>query len=631
MKKLIKYLLSAATLCITGASWADSFSEWEMPDEQRQLSIYQIMVASYMHGEGGAPGHTALWGPPGHRVNGNLKGIIESLDYIQSMGMNAIWLTPIFDTTNGWNDEKMQGTGYFATDYFTIDPRFGTNEEFKTLCDEAHARGIYVILDAVYGHHGGCTKTSPKGNSITNIPGTIPPEAKFPESLDYFKEVTEYWMDNYGVDGWRLDQCYQLIQNDHNYWKEIRELVEDICSRRKDRGEKWGTLGYLVGEDWHIASEITTTKGEGLHSVFDFDGCSALRGNPFGNMSWVFTSPQNRGYDKGVVTNLFVGNHDIQRIGSNFENRFDLVNALTCITSWSGPVTFYYNDEFGDLNGIENKGDNARTSGRIEPANDQERQLQEIVRGAFTARKENPAMWRGKANLYEVSSKSLYIIEKHDAETDNHVVTLLPKDNTTYNLGVTGYDYVSGQDVGPNLTLETSVPMVIRLDEYLIPVTDVHVYMNYEGSATDDIFYSFVYDGESSQDPNSGWPGVEMTRNDALTINGISGGWYEYPVPIRLKETGRAMVSDNGTRRYPASMVPGIPLNGKSMAFIYKDGKWSTTQELNITTASGIESILTDEPAANPEYFDLHGRKVSSPSNGIYIMKQGSKFSKAIF
>lgn len=625
--RLSALVAALITVCFVAAS--QSFADWQMPDEQRQLSIYQIMVASYMHGEGGAPGHTDLWGPPGHRVDGNLKGIIESLDYIKSMGMNAIWLTPIFDTTDGWNSEKMQATGYFATDYFNIDPRFGSNEEFKTLCDEAHARGLYVILDAVYGHHGGCGKISPNGNRITDIVGTEPPEAKFPESLEYFKEVTEYWMENYGVDGWRLDQCYQLVQGGHNYWKDIRLHVEDICARRKARGEQWGTLGYLVGEDWHSAPEITTTKLEGLHSVFDFDGCNALRSNPFQYLQWVYSGPQNRGYDAGVVPNLFVGNHDMHRIGGVFENRFDLVNALTSITSWSGPVTFYYNDEFGDLNGIEDKGDNARTTGRIEPANDEERQLQQIIRGAFTARAENPAMWRGTAQLSEIGSKFLYVITKTDTRSDNTVVTLLPKVNTTYDIGAIGYDYVSEREVGPVVSPRRAVPMVIKLTGKVDDTSEVKVYMHYEGAAPDDTFYAFVYDKNGVDSPNAQWPGEIMKRDDSLIVNGLSGGWYVYDVPSRLTYSGMGMVTDNGKRRYPADMEPGIPLDGKSLAFQYKDGQWTTTDDITVS-ASGITELYNPEINSPIEYYDLQGRRVYHPGKGIYLVKRGGRVCRVI-
>ncbi len=150
--------------------------------------------------------------------------------------------------------EKLQATGYFTNDYFKIDPHFGSDAEFRRFVDEAHARGLYVILDGVFGHHGGVTAPSPSGHVLDSTVtacdradgGTG--NVSYPASLEYMKDVATYWIDNYGIDGWRLDQAYQAMQGGHNYWLEIRKAVEDLCASRRARGEKWGTLGYMVGE-----------------------------------------------------------------------------------------------------------------------------------------------------------------------------------------------------------------------------------------------------------------------------------------------------------------------------------------------------------------------------------------------
>ena len=180
-----------------------------MPSEDwRALTIYQIMVGSFMHGDDSAPGYQALWGPDHQRKNGNLKGIIQSLDYIKSLGVNAIWLTPIFDSSEATGGEKLQASGYFCNDYFKIDPHFGTEDDLRELVDRAHERGLYVILDGVFGHHGGVSHPSPAGHTIDSTPtfsdrgedggeGNV----KYPESLDYFKEVATYWIDKVAISG----------------------------------------------------------------------------------------------------------------------------------------------------------------------------------------------------------------------------------------------------------------------------------------------------------------------------------------------------------------------------------------------------------------------------------------------
>ncbi|MDE5979793.1 MAG: starch-binding protein, partial [Muribaculaceae bacterium] len=217
----------------------DSQPVTTLTGDHRELSIYQVMVGSFQHGEGGAPGYTNMWGPEGHRKDGNLRGIINSLDYIKELGMNALWMTPVFDSTNGNGGERLQATGYFCTNYFKIDPKFGTEAEFDELIEEAHNRGIYVILDGVFGHHGGVTAASPEGRYIdtrdntANVRGSDAGNIAYPGSLEYFKEVVRYWM-NRGVDGWRLDQCYQVYQGGHNYWYDLRKEAEAVCQERKN-------------------------------------------------------------------------------------------------------------------------------------------------------------------------------------------------------------------------------------------------------------------------------------------------------------------------------------------------------------------------------------------------------------
>lgn len=255
--------------------------------DPRALTIYQIMVASYQNDPAGAPGYTAMWGPDDARKNGNLRGIINSLDSIKALGVNAIWMTPIFDSSTATGGEKLQATGYFTNDFFSIDPHFGSEADLKELVDKAHARGMYVILDGVFGHHGGVTTPSPSGHTLDTTvvysdrgeqggSGNI----AYPGSLDYIKELATYYIDKYGIDGWRLDQAYQATQGGRNYWLDIRGAVEDLTAARKARGEKWGTLGYMVGEDWGDADVINrgVYRDGGLLSAFDFDGKERISG-----------------------------------------------------------------------------------------------------------------------------------------------------------------------------------------------------------------------------------------------------------------------------------------------------------------------------------------------------------------
>lgn len=454
----------------------DTVIDTGLTGDWRELSIYQIMVGSFMHSDQGTSGYTDMWGPTGHRKNGNLRGIIESLDYIKDLGMNAIWLTPVFDSSNGGNgDEKLKATGYFANDYFTIDPHFGTDADFRELVDKAHERGMYIILDGVFGHHSNCTGASPNGNYIdnrtaSNVRGTDAGNIAYPGSLDYFKEVVRYWMDNYGVDGWRLDQCYQVYQGGHNYWYDLRMEVEAVAQERKARGEQWGTLGYMVGEDWTSAGNITVTAQDGLKSVMDFDGKDNLVNLSYGMESigrYLGSDAATRGYSgDGVNPTIFLSNHDTSRVGDFVDistNPEGLMTRHAAVAAYSGPACTYYGDEIGDKSGDGNSDNKARTSGRITGFNANEQRVHDYVAKVFKARGENPALWRGTVDRQSVSD-NVEVITKTDVGTGNKVICIFSSQDTSVSIGGTGEDLINGGTVSGSVSVKAWIPAFIRMN-----------------------------------------------------------------------------------------------------------------------------------------------------------------------
>lgn len=450
--------------------------------DHRELSIYQIMVACFQHADDGAVGYNAIWGPDNTRANGNLKGIIDALDYIKDLGMNAIWLTPVFDSAGEktlGDGDKIQATGYYATDYFTIDPKFGTLDEFKQLLAGAHERDMYIILDGVFGHSGaaGETLTSPSGNNcyvkssmnVANVRGSEAGNIAFPESLEYFKDVIRYWME-LGVDGWRLDQCYQVYQGGHNYWYDLRLVVDEVCAERKNRGEQWGTLGFMVGEDWAHANEITVTQQDGLKSVMDFDGKDNLVNLQYGvgSIGWFLErDAAERGYvDPGVIPTVFLSNHDTDRVGDKADVNTSPEKLMTrhaAVACYSGPTCTYYGDEIGDKCGTGGGSDNhARTPGRITGFNANEQRVHDYVAKVFNARAENPALWRGTVER-ESRSDDLEVITKTDAETGNKVVVIFSQTDQTVSIGGTGEDLINGGTVNGSVNVSAWVPAFIKM------------------------------------------------------------------------------------------------------------------------------------------------------------------------
>lgn len=444
-------------------------------NDWRSLAIYQVMVGSFLHDEDGSDGYRKLWGPEGERKDGNLRGVIKALDHIKRLGATAIWLTPIFDSTDADGGEKLQGTGYFAKDYFRIDPHFGTEDDLRELVEKAHDRGLYVFLDGVFGHHGGVDKPSPSGYMIDSTPSLSDRgedggegNVKYPESLNYFKEVATYWIDRFDIDGWRLDQAYQLCQGGHNYWCEISQAVNDLCDRRRNEGKPWGTLGYMVGEDWSDAGSISSRifRDGGLKSAFDFDGkqliSGAMNGEDYGGLDngWddvvrIYSSPAERGYfPEDVLPNLFLSNHDGVRVADNFydgSNEINMMTRFAILAGYPGPITLYYGDEFADLSRDcdGSQPDNAsRTSGHLKAENDRQRHLFNYACDVLNFRRDNPAMWRGRNEFdrYRKDDAEILVVTKTDDETGNRVAMIfadrdaevaLPGDDTLHK--VKGY------------------------------------------------------------------------------------------------------------------------------------------------------------------------------------------------
>ncbi len=463
MQKLQYIFMTLLALLFCGLRMSAKLS-----GDARQLTIYQVMVASFQHGADGAVGYKAMWGPDDHLKSGNLKGITNALDHIKSLGANAIWLTPIFDSSEAFGGEKLQATGYFTNDYFKIDPHFGTEADLRELIAEAHKRDIYVLLDGVFGHHGGVTAPSPSGYTL-DCTVTLSDRGEqggtgnvsYPGSLDYIKEVATYWIDNYDIDGWRLDQAYQATQHGHNYWLEIRKAVEDLCAARKARGEKWGTLGYMVGEDWGDADVINrgVYRDGGLISAFDFDGKIRISGamqeidsegleNGFDDIITILSPPTSRGYlNDEVLPNLFLSNHDGYRLADHFDASDPyfyqkIMTRYAILAAYSGPITLYYGDEYADLSRDTHGGqkDNiARTTGHLEPRNSDEQRLCGYIANAMKVRADNPAMWRGTAEFVTTGGDgaALLFVIKTDTESDNKVVVVF-SDADADNVSVPG-------------------------------------------------------------------------------------------------------------------------------------------------------------------------------------------------
>ena len=441
------------------------------------LRIYQIYVGTFVDG---SPEHDPKsgYGPGPHK--GDIVGIIGALDHIKALGFNTIWLTPIFDTHAGQPqsrafgppqiNRKLDGTGYFPRDYFKIDPQFGTLEQTKQLVDRAHALGLKVMFDGVFGHHKGALIASPSGKlpvdatalsaydgNPAEYPGRI---VNFddPRSTAFYQEVARFWIDEIGIDGWRLDQVYQVPPN------ALREITTEITKAATARSRS----GYVVGEMWGSATQIRDVLGPSdnpaLASAFDFPTRYALvqtlasdenggTNKPASTINEAWAMGAHLTYPDHAIMNLMLGNHDLVRFGDLIERAGkggpDAPNywalhrmALTFMAAWSGPITLYYGEEVGaqvpgfaakvtencaalnqcDDHVARNIVSLPGVNAAIESLTPQARMLKDYVTALMSLRATTPALSSG-ARMHVYSDAVSYIDLKSDG-TDHYLLVM---------------------------------------------------------------------------------------------------------------------------------------------------------------------------------------------------------------
>ncbi len=205
---------------------------------------------------------------------GDLWGVMEQLDYLQDLGINAIYFTPIFQSACNHR--------YHTHDYYQVDPLLGGNSAFKELLEAAHARNIKVVLDGVFNHSSrgffffnDILENGPHspwlnwfkiedwplapytGDLPANYEGWVGNRAlpvfnhDNPEVKEYIMQIAEYWL-QFGIDGWRLDVPSEV--KTPGFWQEFRERVKAINSE-----------AYIVGEIWEDARQwLDGTQFDGV-------------------------------------------------------------------------------------------------------------------------------------------------------------------------------------------------------------------------------------------------------------------------------------------------------------------------------------------------------------------------------
>lgn len=322
--------------------------------------MYEVFVRSFRDSDGDGIG--------------DLRGIIQSLDYIQSLGASIIWLMPIHETTTYH--------GYDVVDYYSINPEYGTMEDLQELIAEVHARDMYIIMDYIANHTSNAhpffldSISNPESEyshfyrwrneeqtewaSFANT--RYLPEINYDsdEARQYMVEVAAFWLDPNGdgdpSDGFDGLRCDVATGPPLDFWEQVRAATYAVNPDSVLLAEAWtdasGTLTALDLQDY--------LQPNRFNAIFDFPTMSAAILNIEENGDGIFAGQRSgdfleipvngaqRVYPPGGHLVRFPSNHDTNRIMSEVEGDFDRAKAVAVwLMTVPGTPMIYYGEEIG--------------------------------------------------------------------------------------------------------------------------------------------------------------------------------------------------------------------------------------------------------------------------------------------
>ena len=335
---------------------------------------------------------------PSLRHGGDLEGIRRHLDYFTELGVTALWFTPVLENNSPDGNGSSTYHGYATTDYYRVDPRFGTNEEYRRLCDEAHAKGLKVVMDMIFNHCGfehpwvadmpskdwlntpewldaRQDKTKPEVNDkylqtsykLTPVVDPYASDVDLRETVDgwfvptmpdlnqrnphvitYLIQNSEWWIETVGIDGIRMD-TYPYAD------------AAAMAQWMKTLNEEYPNFN-VVGETWVVDPPYTATwqkdsklakQNSYLNTVMDFSFFDRINQAKREDTDG-FVTGMNRVYNNFVYDYLypnpssvmaFIENHDTDRFLGNGKDSTALKQALALLLTVNRIPQLYYGTE----------------------------------------------------------------------------------------------------------------------------------------------------------------------------------------------------------------------------------------------------------------------------------------------
>lgn len=403
--------------------FAISIDDYDLPTWARDAVIYHIFLDRFYPGDG------VLWKKPTNLsgfFGGTLRGAIQKLDYIRSLGCNAIWLSPLFASPTHH--------GYDATDYYTVEPRFGTNADLKALIEKAHQRGIRVILDFVANHWSNQHPTFQAAQrdknseykawytwqrwpdeytSFFGVKGMPQLNLKHKPASDYLLACVQYWLKN-GVDGYRLDYA---PGPPHTFWADFRQACKAVNPDVFLFGEvvrhSEGIAAYIP----HFDGCLDFLLADALRRTFVLETLTLLEFE-------AFLAAHEAYFPKNFLLPAFLDNHDMTRIlYLAGEDKAKVRLAALVLFTLAAPPVIY--------NGTEVGVSQRNPLGRFEEArlpmlwgDGQDEDLLTYFRHLGALRKQFPAITSGRRKVVHLNVQKGTYAYLRSSETNSILIAL---------------------------------------------------------------------------------------------------------------------------------------------------------------------------------------------------------------
>ncbi len=436
----------------------------EMSGDQRQGFtnadvLYMLMPDRFAQGAGhrsqlkGMNAYREDRTQPSLRHGGDLEGIREHLDYFCDLGVTALWLTPVLENNSADTDDGFSTYhGYATTDYYRVDPRFGTNADYRRLVDEAHGRGLKVVMDMIFNHcgidhpwlkdlpakdwlnqPGYGLQTSYKLTPVMDpyasevdlretvegwfVPSMPDLNQHNPHLMRYLIQNSFWWIETVGIDGIRMDTYPYAYADAMAQW--MKELNDEYPNFN------------VVGETWVTEPAYTAAWQRELKTVMDFSFFDKLNQakNEETDEWW---QGLNRLYNSFVYDYLysnpsnvmaFIDNHDTDRFLGEGHDTLALKQALALLMTVKRIPQLYYGTEIL-MNGTKAKTDgdvrkdfpggfpgDQRNAFTREGRTQAQQQMFQWLSRLLHWRQDNPVISRGTMKQF-IPYKGVYVIAR---------------------------------------------------------------------------------------------------------------------------------------------------------------------------------------------------------------------------